>query len=123
MATEITRRKRDGLVSETVRAWHYHKEGPGAPGGRTYAVLYTPAGGAMIDVTGCWASTVHTVWVPAAEMRPREEWLTWLAETGRTVAEPRWCMVDGMEIDQDSNPEFDEDCCSVDCRIEMRPIY
>jgi hypothetical protein len=123
MATEVIRRRRDGILSETVHAWHYRKEGPGDPGGRTYEVLYTRTGAALIDVSGCWASTLHRVWVPAAEMRPREEWLAWLAETGQAVAEPRWCVADGREIDQDSNPEFDENCCSVECRIEMRPDF
>lgn len=123
MATEITRRFRSGVVSETVHAWHYREEGPGEPGGRTYEVLYAPTGSVMVDVSGEWGSTLRALFIPASEIRPREEWLAWLAETGQTVTEPRWCTVDGLEIDQDSDPEFDDDCCSTECRIELLPTW
>lgn len=123
MATEINRRMRDGVLSETVHAWHFRREGPGEPGGRTYDVIYAPNGKVRIDVSDQGGSSYRTLILGASQVRPRDEWLAWLAETGQTVAEPRWCMVDGAEIDQNSNPEFDEDCCSPGCRMDMRPDF
>ena len=123
MATEITRRMRNGILSETVHAWHFRKEGPGEPGGRTYDAIYAPNGMVRIDVSDQSGSSLRTVILGASQVRPRDEWLTWLAETGQVVAETRWCMVDGLEIDQDSNPEFDGDCCSPGCRMDMRPEF
>jgi hypothetical protein len=120
---EITRRLHHGVVSETVRSWHYRSQGPGEPGGRTYDALYAADGRVRVDVMGCWGSVFHTVWLRPDEIRPRGEWLAWLAETGQPVPERRWCTVDGMEIPADSDPEFDENCCSVECRIETRPDF
>lgn len=127
-SSDITRRlvmrgTAGDIITETVHAWHYRSQGAGEPGGRTYSMLYCPDGRVRIDVSGVWSSFPHTLWVKADEIRPRDEWMTWVAETNQSAVEPRWCMVDGLEIDPDSNPEFDEDCCSTACRIEMRPDF
>jgi len=123
MATEITRRRRDGLINETVHAWHFRKEGPGEPGGRTYDVLYADSGRVRIDISDQSGSAYRTLFLGASQILPRQEWLDHLRETGQEATEPRWCMVDGVEIPDDSDPETDDNCCSPGCRTEMRPDW
>lgn len=120
MTTEITRRLRNGMVGEHVLAWHYRSEGPGDPGGRSYDVLYASDGRIRIDVSGCWGSVFHTVWLKADEVRPQEEWRMHLLATGQRPVVRRWCTVDGMELPSGSDPEVDENCCSPECRSELR---
>lgn len=123
MATEITRRRRDGLINETVHAWHFREEGPGEPGGRTYDVLYADNDRVRIDISDQSGSAYRTLFLGASQIRPRQEWLDHLRETGQEAVEPRWCTVDGVEIPDDSDPELDDDCCSAGCRNELRPDF
>lgn len=118
--SDITRRMRDGILSETVHAWHYANQGPGERGGRTYYALHGPTGIVRIDVSDACSSTLRTVWISAKEIRPRAEWLEHLAAKGITPVEPRYCAADGLEIDSDSDPELDEGFCSAECRSEVR---
>lgn len=108
---EITRRLKDGVISETVHRWHY---GPGSPGGRTYDVLYTRYGQIRIDVSGAWSSTYRTVWMVADEVRPEAEWREHLLKTGQQPVVRRWCRIDGVEITDGG------DFCSADCAREHR---
>ena len=123
MATAINRRTKDGLINETVHAWHFRKEGVGEPGGRTYDVLYAPNGRTRIDVSDQSGSMYRTLFLRASEIRPRQEWLDHMRATGQEVREPRWCTVDGVEIPEGSDPEIDDDCCSAACRMDMRPDW
>lgn len=120
-SVEIKRRLRDGLINETVHAWHYREQGPGSPGGRTYDVLYAPNGRVRIDVSDQAGSAYRTLWLEASEIRPQQEWRDHLLMTGQTPVIRRWCTVDGVEIPADSSPEWDENCCSTECRSELRP--
>lgn len=124
MANEITRRlHRSGAISEDVHSWHYRTEGAGEPGGRHYHVLYAPGGQVLIDVGGHWSSLLRTIRLKADEIRPQEEWREWLLATGQQPEVRRWCTVDGTEIPSDSDPEVDENCCSPECRNELRPDW
>ncbi len=125
MTTEITRRRHhgDGITSETVHSWHFRKEGPGEPGGRTYQMLYADDGRVRIDVTDQAGSTCRAFFLGTSQIRPRQEWLDHLRETRQEVVEPRWCTVDGVEIPDDSDPEFDDNCCSAECRADLRPDW
>lgn len=124
---ENIRRKNQDIISESVRRWHHKSEGPGEPGGRTYDVLYASDGRILIDVSGCWSSVYHTVWLTADEVRPRAEWLAHLAATGRQPVEPRWCEVDGREIPAEridrEDPQGSELYCSTGCYVESKPSW
>lgn len=120
---EVIRRRSGDLVTETVSVWHFRAEGPGDPGGRTYSMLYTDDGRTRVDVHDQCGSSYRTLWLGAGDMRPRQEWLDHLRETGRTEYRPRWCTVDGVEIPDDSDPEFDDNCCSAECRADLRPDW
>lgn len=115
------RSKRSDVVAETVHRWH---RGPGAPGGRTYDVLYVRDGRVRIDVSGAWSSTYHTIWMEPEEVRPHEEWLAHLRKTGREPTEPRWCAMDGREIPAErierETPDEPELYCSADCYRDYR---
>lgn len=116
----ITRRKGRNWISEMVELWH---RGPGTPGGRTYLILYVSNGRVRIDVNGAWDSTLRTIDLKPEEIRPRSEWLAHLKATGQTPAEPRWCVIDGMEIPQEridrEVPEEPEEFCSRECAREV----
>jgi hypothetical protein len=122
-SNEINRRLKDGMITETVHAWHCREQGPGEPGGRTYGVIYGRDGRVRIDVTGGWGSSVRTIFLGASEMRPDQEWWDHLLATGQKPVARRWCTVDGVEIPSDSDPELDENCCSPDCRNDLRPNW
>jgi hypothetical protein len=110
VSNETIRRLRDGVLSETVESWHHESDGPGEPGGRTYAVLYIPDGRIRIDVSGCWSSTYHTVWLKAEEVRPQEEWREWLLATGQTPPMRAYCWDCGRE------KEGPDHSCPEGCR-------
>lgn len=97
MTVEIIRRVRNGILGETVRAWHHEGEGPGGVGGRTYDVLYAPNGRVRIDVSGYWSSTYHTIFLGAGETRPQEEYIDHLLATGQTVKMRAYCSICGLE--------------------------
>lgn len=122
-SVEINRRLADGVITETVHAWHYREQGPGEPGGRTYGVIYAPNGRVRIDVSDQSGSAYRTLWLAASEVRPQQEWRDHLLTTGQKPVIRRWCTVDGVEIPEDSNPEWDENCCSIDCRNDLRPNW
>jgi hypothetical protein len=122
-SSEVSRRLRDGMITETVHAWHYREQGPGEPGGRTYAVIYGQNGRVRVDVMGDWGSYVRTIFLGASEMRPDQEWRDHLLATGHQPVVRRWCTVDGVEISPDSDPELDENCCSRECRNDLRPDW
>lgn len=117
----ITRRKGQNWISETVERWH---SGPGSPGGRTYMALYASNGQVRIDVDGGWGSVWHTIHLSAEEIRPAAEWADHLKLTGQKPTEPRWCVVDGMEIPQERiDREVSgepEEFCSTDCAVDVR---
>lgn len=125
MATEVTRRRHHGesIVSETVHAWHYAEEGPGERGGRTYQMLYADDGRVRIDVTDQGGSQVRAFFLTPSQIRPRQEWLDHLKETGQEEYQPRWCTIDGREIDPESDRELDDNCCSAECRNDLRPDW
>lgn len=102
---DTIRRKRDGILSESVQRWH---GGPGSPGGRWYEILYTE-NRIRIDVGGPWSSVYHTLWLSPEELRPAEEWL---AHTGGTAAAPlEFCGTCGREIPGGAAhcPDYDDD--------------
>lgn len=127
MSIQINRRLRDGMITETVHAWHYREQGPGEPGGRTYDVIYGRSGRVRIDVIECWGSSLHTIFLDANEIRPQQEWRDHLLATGQHPVEPRWCEVDGVEIPADriarEVPEDPERHCSAECWIEAQPTW
>lgn len=121
--TRIKRRLRNSLINETVETWHRPEHGPGAPGGRTYDVLYAPSGRVRIDVSDQAGSEYRTLRLEASEIRPQQEWRDHLLATGQKPVLRRWCTVDGAEIPEDSDPEWDENCCSTECRNDLRPDW
>lgn len=122
-SSDIIRRMRNGILSETVHAWHYATQGPGERGGRTYYALYALTGAVRIDVSDACSSGLRTLWIEAKEIRPREEWLAHLKATGQPLTNRRYCAIDGMEIAGDSDPGLDEGCCSTGCRSDFRPDW
>lgn len=116
----ITRRKGHGWISELVERWH---RGPGEPGGRTYLVIYASNGHVRIDINEPCTSLVREVRLEPTEIRPAAEWTAHLKATGQKPTEPRWCVVDGMEIPQEridrEIPEEPEEFCSRECAREV----
>lgn len=94
---ETIRRLRNGVLGENVTRWHREGQGPGLPGGRGYDVLYCPDGRVRIDVSGCWSSMYHTVWLAADEVRPLDEWKEYLLRTGQVPKMRAYCSTCGLE--------------------------
>lgn len=116
----VARRKGQGYITETVERWH---EGPGSRGGRSYLILYCPDGRVRIDVGGVWSGFMHEVRLTPEEIRPAAEWMAHLKATGLKPVEPRWCVIDGVEIPQEridrEIPDEPEEFCSRECAREV----